>query len=72
MGALEKKDTQNQENVARFISIAENYSSLTERVIASLDNHVAKIEWHTEKLWVIHDDVKEIKKYCKTCPIWKD
>lgn len=72
MGSLEKKDTQNQENLVRFIDISEKYSVLTERVAISLDNHVEKIDWHGRKLDAIHTDVLEIKNSRKLCTKWND
>lgn len=58
---LDKKDTQNQANLDRFIVISEKYSNLTERIAASLDRHIEKIDGHGLKLDQIYEDLKEIK-----------
>ncbi len=63
---IDKKDSQNQGNLDKFIAISEKYSSLTERVALSLDAHIEKIDWHWRKLDLIHDDIKVIKeRKCK-------
>ena len=59
--SLEKKDTLNQENLVKFISISEKYSILTERIAASLERHIEKIDRHGAKLDQIHQDLKDIK-----------
>ena len=68
MWALEKKDALNQENLARFITISEKYSMLTERVAKSLDSYIERIDWHGKKLDEIHIDVMIIKNHRQSSP----